>query len=252
MAIRFIIFLLAFTVEVKVHAARVSLPSVKAPVQEPSECLKTSNVCAIKTPELGKFSLDVGNGKVTLDSNTIVVRVSPTEVKLITGTLWVKSESEIKIDTSFGLVSSSGGEFWVRIDVDKTVVSAIEGTLSLVGKDKKTVLRLEEGEENWIGGIARNGKSTSGVPKAIAFEDHLFRWARLYSGSKTQFEADVKKFHSRWSRQLASVADYHKQLAESRLEVLDREYEKRAQAKAQEESRSKELRSLFRRKQLFQ
>jgi hypothetical protein len=252
MIFRIIIFVLAFTVEVKVHAARVSIPTVKVPVQQPTDCLNTSSVCAIKTPAVGKYTLVLPHAEVVMDANTTAIRVSSSEVKLITGTLWIKNKGELKITTSFGDVSSEISEFWVRTDVDKTFVSATEGSLALAGKDKKTMIRLEEGEENWIGGIARNGLSTSGVPKAIAFEDHLYRWARLYSGSKIQFEADVKKFHSRWSRQLASVADYHKELAENRLKVLDAENAKRAQAKAQEEARSQELRSLFRRKQLLQ
>jgi hypothetical protein len=251
MIFRVLIFLLAFTVEVKVHAARVTLPAVKAPVQEPNNCLSTQNSCALKTPDYGKYSLVLPRAEIVMDANTTAIRVSSTEVKLITGTLWVKSKGDIKISSSFGTVGSNGGEFWVRTDVDKAVVSAIQGTLVLSVKDKKTTLRLEEGEENWLGGIALNGQTTSGVPKAIAFEDHLFRWARLYSGDKTQFALDVKNFHGRWSRQLASVADYHQQLAERRLKVLDDEQAKRARAKAQEESRSNELRSLFRRKQLF-
>ncbi len=247
---RVLIFLLVFTVEVKVIAARISLPAVKVPVQQPNDCLKSSDICAIKTPEFGKYSLTLPGADIILDANTTVVRVTSTEVKLITGTLWIKSKADTKISTTFG-DANSAGEFWVRTDVDKMLVSSVEGSVTLTGKDKKTVIRLDEGEENWIGGIARNGESTSGVPKAIAFEDHLLRWARLYSGSKTQFELDVKSFHSRWSRQLASVADYHKQLADRRLKVIDEEHSKRAQAKAQEEARSKELRSLYRRKHLL-
>jgi len=77
------------------------------------------------------------------------------------------------------------------------------------------------------------------------------RWARLYTGTKAQFETDVKTFHQRWERGLASVADYHKELADAHLKVLDDEAAKRAQIKAQEETRSRELRALFRRKQLL-
>lgn len=251
MLLRVFLFLFIFTVEVTVQAARVTLPTAKDPVQEPVHCLQTSDICAIKTPSASKFQLAVGAGDVVMDANSIVVRQSSHVVKLIQGTIWVKASEGMTVATAYGDVVSEGGEFWVRTEGDKVYVSSVASFLKLACVDKKTVLRLEEGEENWISGVGLKGQSTTGIPKAIALEEHLYRWARLYSGSKTQFETDVKNFHSRWSRQLASVADYHKQLAEARLKVLEEEAARRAQAKAQEEARSQELRALFRRKQFL-
>jgi hypothetical protein len=251
MIARLLLFLLIFSVEIRVEAARISLAETKSPVLEPADCLSSKGICAIKTPEQNKFVLKIDESEFVMDSNSTIVRASATEIKLITGTVWVKSKTPITISTAFVDVISQGGEFWVTADSAAVHVSAIDESLLLNCKDKKTALKLEVGEENWVAGIDKKGESTSGVPRAIAFEDHLMRWARLYTGTKTQFESDVKNFHSRWERGLASVADYNKQLADARLKVLDDEAAKRAQIKAQEETRSAELRALFRRKQLL-
>jgi hypothetical protein len=234
-----------------VQAARISLSETKNPVQQPADCLNSKSVCAIKTPEQNKFVLKSDEAEFVMDSDSTIVRTSVSEIKVITGTVWVKSKTPVTVTTAFADVVSQGGEFWVTVDSSQVHVSAVDESLILNCKDKKTSLRLEVGEENWVAGIDKKGESTSGVPRAIAFEDHLMRWARLYSGTKTQFEADVKSFHSRWQRSLASVAEYNKQLADAHLKVLDDEAAKRAQIKAQEETRSRELRALFRRKQLL-
>jgi hypothetical protein len=249
---RLFLFILIFTVNVKVKAAVVQLPTQKDITQEPKDCLNSDSTCALKTHHGAKYELQINNGSIVMDESTSIVRKNSGEFVLVSGTIWIKSKAEIKIETEFGEVTSSGGEFWIHHDQAKVIASAIEGDLTLTGHGSGIAMRVESGEENWLGPVGSDGKSTSGIPCAIAFDEHVKRWARLYSGPKPAFEADVKSFHSRWTRSLASVAQYHSELAERRRAVLAKEAEASARIKAQEESRSSDMRALFRRKMLFE
>ena len=248
---RFFLFIFVFTIEVRVHALTVTLPNAPHPTQEPKECLLADGVCAVRTPENAKFKMVVGEASVVLDGNTTIVRNSKSSVTLVTGTIWIKSDAVFSVETEFGSFTTEQGEFWVRRNSEQAWASAVSQEVILKGKGMKTPLRLEPGEENWMGRVAANGEATTGLPRAIVFDEHITRWARLYAGKKADFESDLRAFRKQWSRQLASVAEYNHQLAEQRLKTLEEERAKEAQTKAQEEARSKELRALFRRKTML-
>ena len=252
LAARLFLFIFIFTVNVKVKAAVVQLPTQKEITQEPQDCLLADTTCALKTHHGAKYELHVDGGSIVLDESTTLVRKAKSQFILVSGTIWVKSSSEVKVATEYGDITSGGGEFWVRHEANKVWASSVDTTLALLGHGSGVALRVDHGEENWLGPVGHDGKSTSGVPRAIVFDEHVKRWARLYSGPRPAFEAAVKTFHGNWTRSLASVAQYHSQLAEQRREVLAKEASEAARIKAQEESRSSDMRALFRRKMLFE
>lgn len=240
--------------EPKSKGIKVGLPLVKSPVSEPADCAAHSDqVCSMQTRAGEKFEIQVGNANVVLDFESTIIRTSQSAITLVNGTVWVKTSGEFTVTTEFGAAHVLGAnEFWVHRTNERMIVSAVSESLLLKPRGSLTELRLEPGEENWIGGVGYGAReASSGIPQPILLESHLVRWARLYPGSSKQFHADVSIFKGKWSRGLATIADYHSQLAKNRREALAQESEERAKIKAQREARSQELRSLFRRKVLF-
>ncbi|MCM2282453.1 MAG: hypothetical protein NDI61_11485 [Bdellovibrionaceae bacterium] len=249
--VRLIAFFLAFTLDVRVHAAETAaLPNSQEVLQDPADCVLRASVCAVKTASFEKYKLAVGEASVYLDSSTAVIRRSEVELTLLSGTVWVRSSAGFTVSSEFGVVQSEGGEFWVSRDASRMTASATEKALMLRPRGATDALRVDVGEENWIGRVASNGIASSGVPQAIALAPHLRRWARLFPGTRQAFEKETRRFHASWSRGLASVADYHEELAVQRRQALRIEAERRARLREQEESRSRELRAMFRRKVL--
>lgn len=246
------VFVLAFIVDVRVRAAEiVALPNSPEVLQEPVGCEMRASVCAMRTRSGEKHVLAVGETSVVLDANTSVVRLSGGELSLVSGTVWIRGSVPFVVRSEFGSVRSQGGEFWVTRDRERMTASATDQTLVLEPRGSTVALRIEIGEENWIGRVTGSGVAASGVPCAIPLADHLHRWARLFPGTRREFEAESRKFHASWSRGLASVASYHGELAEARRQALSEEAETKAQLRAKEEHRSKELRDMFRRKVLL-
>lgn len=250
-ALHVLAFALAFTIDVRVKAETALLPNSSEVLQDPKGCILQASICAVKTRDHEKYKFAVGASTVVLDANSSVIRLSGNAITLLSGTVWIRGQGPFSVRSEFGVARSEDGEFWVARTSGRMTVSATGGALVLEPRGSKVFLRIDSGEENWIGGISRDGVATTGVPQAIPLAEHLRRWARLFPGTKREFEKESRSFHSSWSRGLASVASYHETLAEERRQAVHAEAEQRAQARAQEEARSKELRALFRRKVLL-
>ncbi len=245
-------FLFVFSADVRVKAAELAaLPNSADVLQEPTDCVMRTSPCAVKTRAGEKFKLAVGEFTVVLDAQTSVVRLSESGIALLAGTVWVQGEKPFTVRGEFGAVVSHGGEFWVSRDMERMRVAAIGEPVALEPRGSKIALRVDPGEENWMGRVGGDGAAATGVPQAIPLAEHMRRWARLFPGTKRQFEKASREFHRSWGRGLASVAAYHESLAEDRRRALQEEAEKRARLKDRREKRSEELRALYRRKVLL-
>lgn len=252
-ALRLFLFILVFVLDVRVKADIVALPNAREVAQEPDGCLLAASVCALKTTADEKFKLRLGESEVVLDASTAVIRQAENEVALLTGTIWVRSKGAFAVRTIYGEVRAPQGEFWVQNSSGRTWVYAIEGALVLEPRagELANAIRLDPGEENWLGPVGLDGSGSSGVPRAIVPREHIRRWARLYAGTRKQFEQEVRTFHAHWSRVLAGVAEYHQSRAEARRQWLEEEHARALRIKAQEDARSAELRALFRKKNML-
>ncbi|MES2856055.1 MAG: hypothetical protein V4692_09335 [Bdellovibrionota bacterium] len=256
--LRLLGFVLAFTLEVRVASA--SEPQVetsrlhnsKQVLQEPRNCIATlgarsqKSICAVKTASAEKFEIKVSKGVVVLDQETAVI-VSNDEVTLVDGTLWIHAGAQISIRTEFG-VAKVDGEAWVTRSPNRMSVSSVGGNVQLIPRGSVESLAIDSGLENFVGGVQKDGSSETGLPVAIPFADHLARWARLYPGTKAEFEEDVKRFHSTWVEASKQASEVHRTLLDRRVAGIEEQERQKAARRNKIELENRELRNLFRKK----
>ncbi len=255
-----LIFAFVFTIEVKVKAADiVALPNTTQLTQEPNECWAqvgkisstAPSMCALRTPAGEKFRFQLGKSQITMDDETSLLWQESGEITLLAGVVWVVAKDSVNLKTEYGLAQMTDGEFIISREPRSMWISAVDGALTLVPRKAKSGIRLEAGEENWLGPVDRAGVGTSGIPRAIFVPDLIQKWARLFPGTRQEFEEKVSEFHKNWSRHLASIATYHQDLAERRRQEIADEIATNKRMRAQQEARERDMRALFRKKILI-
>jgi hypothetical protein len=247
---KFFIFTLFSIVDVRIHAATLALPFQKDIVQEPSSCLETEKVCAIKTLKGRKFEFKIGTVQIIMGSGSSLIRTGVNSAILLTGEMWVRADSSFEVQSEFGIYKIFHGEAWIIRSEDRLTVRTIRGIGELTPRGDQS-LPLPAGFEMWIAGIGKKGHATASVPQVFDFKDQVRRWAKLYPLSRKNFKDELKflretlvvavemssEFNSKIvQREVASTYTYE---AKIRKERLERERLKEAIA----------LKALFRKKQ---
>ena len=230
------------------YAQNVQIGEASEVLQEPKGCLKSKGACAIKTSEHDKFVLSRGELTIVLDRSTALIIEASSETRLVAGTIWVKSEKQATVRSEFGAVQIlAKGEMWVSRTRDRMIVSAIDGDVILHPRGGAEEILVQPGNENWIGRVARQtGQAETGVPMAIPFRPHIERWARLYSGTKADFEIELRRFHGLWSEASEQAARTHKAEFDRKIASIESEKARRLEAERKAQAQNKELRALFR------
>ncbi len=169
------IFLLAFQMEVRVRASGDVL-------QQPSACLKSQETCAIQVVGEG-FHLVQDSFKLHAAEGTALVRLSKKQWRLVKGTLWLEEGRNLEIETLFGSMQASQGQYWVLEQGSRIVVRNINADLKVTLRDGKK-LEVPDGFEFWMGGVNSKNRSEYGMVQPIEMKDHLPLWKSLYRGSK--------------------------------------------------------------------
>ncbi len=226
------------------------MAQAEAPMQEPSSCMTTKQVCAVRTEMNEKFAWKTGDTTLTLDRGSAVLRETPTLARLIQGTIWVETKSGFTVRTEFGDVKIAvAGEFWVSREGDRIVVSATFNDVIMKPRGSSEDILVETGSQNWLGKVAlKTGEAESGLPTAIPLKEHLERWARLYPGKVADFRVAVRSFHGRWSSAAEKSAALHKVEFERKVAAVEDERARQAESARLREVENKKLRDLFRSK----
>ena len=148
----------------------ITLGNASKVVQIPDDCLKTKVSCAFKTSKDEKFKFLIGKTQIVLDQNTAVFRKAENSILLVSGQIWIRARGNLKVQTEYGEAALEGGNFLIRNQENRMEVLAIDNDLILTPKMGKVGLRLEAGEQNWIGPVDANHAATSGVLGGLAFE----------------------------------------------------------------------------------
>ncbi|WP_374073299.1 hypothetical protein [Bdellovibrio bacteriovorus] len=187
--IRLTLFLLAFQMEVRVRASGDVL-------QQPSACLKSKETCAIQVTG-SAFHLLQESQKVHASEGSTLVRLSPTQWRLVKGNLWLEKGAGVEVETLYGTMKASHGQYWVVEKGDKVLVRNIDATLHVTLRDGKS-LEVPEGFEFWIAGVNSKGISDYGMIQPIDMKEHLPLWNSLYRGSKNDFIKEVVHVRENW------------------------------------------------------
>ncbi len=227
---RFLIFLLAFQMEVRVRASGDVL-------QQPVACLKSKETCALHVTG-PVFHLRRDELSLHAKENSTLMRVSASQWRLLKGTLWVEKSAGVDIETPYATVSAPQGQYWLIERGSQIVVRNIDADLHVVLRDGKK-LEVPAGFEFWISGINSKAQSEYGMIRPIDMKEHLPLWNALYSGTKENFVKEVKHLKENWGdlaeksafiyqaateRKLASIAESQRQAEEkSRQQAAERQ-----------------------------
>jgi hypothetical protein len=128
------------------------------------------------------------------------------------------------------------------------ILSSIENDQVLFPRGATTGIRIEPGFENWMSTVRGDGVAETGIPAALKFNTHLVRWARLFRGTKKDFEKQVRHFQKTWSEAVLETARFHHELASRKLAAQEERQKQQAKKQAEVEARNRYLRGLFRQK----
>ena len=160
-SLQLLLFLATFILEVRVRADVAHASPTLIVQQEPAQCLKTEDACAIKTREGQIFELVLDDStRIVLDHSSAIIRVSKHEIRFISGGVWVKAQHSFQVKTEFGEVASlTPGEFWVSRTKERVTAKASEAALELKPRGSLEALTIDPGLQNYIGTKSLHGKA---------------------------------------------------------------------------------------------
>ncbi len=224
---------------------RVDLVAIQ---QQPEKCWQSKTACAARTVARQAARGEWNGGVISLDESTTLVRIRESELRLITGTVWLKGIENTTVRTEFGSVEiRQGSETIIIKNQDRVMVSIIQGGAEIHPIGSEDQLEVAAGFENWIGRVDSTGRAQSGIPTAVIFSPFLQTWGRLYVGNNPEFEKEAVEFYSVWQKASREAASLHRDLFLRKCASIDAEQERRRVSQIKVRARSRELIERFRR-----
>ncbi len=228
----------------------ITLGNAARIVQSPDACLETSGVCAFKTGPDEKYKLKIGESQIVLDENTAIVRRSEKKLTLVTGQIWVRAKAEIEIEAEYGSAKAFEGNFLAKNEGKKLDLKAIDADLILTPKMSEKSLKLEAGEENWLGPVDQTRTASSGLPLPIRPSELVVSWSRLYTGTKVEFKKDFKNFFNLWSAASERLAQFHAEVTKRQIASIENEIAHKKQIQENQTRENARIKAWFRKHSL--
>lgn len=235
--LQFLIFLLAFQVEVRVRASGGVL-------QQPPTCLKTQETCAIQVTH-ESFHLIDENLKIHAREGATLMRLSENQWRFVKGAVWIEKGPHLEIETLYGSIRASQGQYWLIEQGDQVLVRNMNADLKVTLRDGKK-LEVPEGFEFWIAGLNSKGKSEFGMVQPVDMKKHLPLWNSLYRGTKDAFINEVTQLRESWGDLAEKSSSLYKKVAERQIasaEEKQRDIVKNREMKA---AKRRQLQEMYR------
>jgi hypothetical protein len=262
------VFLFTLTLEVKVRAADsvpesrpevssagaiLSLPKDTALIEIPAHCLLETDRCAVKTSARGQYKFPMGRGEIVMSANTSVVKGEGSGLTFMAGALWIRTPQPLTIETEFGEIHTAGNEraeFWIVRRDGRIWAQAIESSVYLRPRGGQMDIKLDAGEELWLGGVQLNGVAMSGIAQPISIATFSNQWALVYPESPKAFEVDLDRVKVQVGRAAAVISQTQGGLLQRSIASEKQDVAKKAQEQAAIDAHNKKYRDLFRQKVL--
>ena len=235
--LRFVIFLSAFQMEVRVRA------SSDIWMQHPEKCLTTQEApCSVEA--LGA-AFHYKNKDLSLHAikGSTLARTQSDQWRLLQGRLWVEKGENITVETVYGSVNAKQGQYWILEDKSHFILRNMNADMEITLRDGAK-LSLPPGFEVWIAGINGLGKSEHGVIRPIDMSEHLPLWRSLYEGDNKKFAEEVHDLHDNWGDIVEKSSDLYQTSARRGLaSAIERDQKQKEllREKAVERQRLREL-----------
>jgi ActR/RegA family two-component response regulator len=228
-----VIFLLTFTLDVKVRASEY--------FDDPKGCLEELSYCLVKNHKTKKVHVSSGADELSLDYDATLVRHIPGEFTIIQGSVLVYTKTGLNINTPYGKIEVQPETTALVTRSDKSTsltVMAGKALLHPLGQDH--TVEVLAGYENKMTAV-KNLKAQVEIPKPALIENTLKDWSRLTWHSKEDFLLAVDDFkvaHRNASQQLSLLS---REIAMREVETHNRKVMEQQKKQELEKERGRTL-----------
>jgi len=245
--LRAVAFALCFSIDVTVRAAMPGI--LRSPVEEPKNCLRRAEICAIGTYKGTKYELVVGSAHLILGQQTSLTRLERSRYILLSGELWVRTEDEIIVESEYGEVSVYHGEALLSRTDRQLVVKSLNGQVKIHPKGGKD-LEVERGFENALYPVGKLGHAQTSIPQLIDLNATIKELGDLYIGDKRDFSEVIESIFDNWPETVNKASEFHSELAKRAIASDNIRVEKEMRRRQAIEAERRRLNELFRSKTL--
>lgn len=236
--LRVLLFLMAFQVEVTVKA--------KSPqYRDPSQCLARELNClfSVKKSVYQYLSADF-NLHFTKDA--LVEKKGLNHFKLLEGVALVQTTAaEFIIETLYGTVTASSGDFWITPGAEgKIVLANVNSKLQVQLRDGQQLI-LPEGFQFWISGIKGDGKSAYGILEPIEYANLLPSLAKFHKGTKEEFHLTLAKLKLNHKKAVQAGAEIYQEGVDRKIASIQAQQKVLADKKRKENEEKRQLKEEF-------
>ncbi len=221
--LRIILVFLSFSMEIHVEAEWVTLLNQAALIQYPADCVE---VCGYKTFPLRKYTIEEGKRKITLGSDTIILKKASEIYAFVSGEALFKGVVAIELPVGMLKVEDEKSLIYVSKRDDKYLVRTLLGAVKVEPKGAAKGVEIPQGYENTISGVIVNGFAEVGFPISIDANEMIYKWASMYDGSKKQFAAEVAVFKEIHARARNEISQVYTEISERMIASHNEQMEK--------------------------
>jgi hypothetical protein len=238
----FIIFILVFSVEIKVKASGLQNFS-----QKPKGCLekhitgKPLNECFAGSLSM-QTKLKIDDKEIIFSKDT-VVKFGVGQLTLVSGLVAVKSSKPSQVQTLFGSVQSEKGEYWVEVSKDSVTATNVIGRL-VVEVDNKKMDVIEKFEVSYWQTSASK-QISHGVPKKVEVQPFLSQWSKLHFGSKEELLNNIEEFKTDYAGTVETESQLYQKIADRHLASLSERESHRKKAEQQKKDLEAQRKRLY-------
>lgn len=232
--------------------AIVSYPIEKEIKEYPADCLfSKAQECVLSTNFHRKFHFNEKNFKLSLGSESSLLRKGATEFHFLKGELWFKGSGSIY--TEFGEIHVQDGEFYAKRDKKQVSVRALGGKVLLKARGESQSLFVPNYTENWMGGFrVKDGVAKTGIPQPILIRDHIRKWGQFYSGTRVEFKSEVEIFSRKWAERVHKLSKEYKSMSTRRVANVTNKRKRKKQAKEKRLKEDQVFRDMLRQRALYE
>lgn len=227
------VFILAFTVEVKVKAE--SLDFSDSYVSEPEGCISEYSFCTVRS--LKRYAIQANNYRISMNENSVITREKPSVWSFVNGQLFVKTNVKISFKTPYGEIElAPQTQALIEKSANSYTLQVLQGSGLLKGIGHKQSYKVLAGYENSMAQVTNSMKSEIGIPKLIVLENLIKDWSYHYAGRPDHFDNEVEKFKPVLENAKKQLSEINQAIVQRELASVEMEKKKK---KAAEEAKEK-------------
>ncbi|MFK8139315.1 MAG: hypothetical protein AB8E15_13225 [Bdellovibrionales bacterium] len=232
--------------------AIISYPLSSTSLEIPENCSVGLEACIVKSPFFHKTYLHWNSSKFTLGSESSVKKNVNGQISFLAGELWLETDLETDLYIESGKFLCQNCKVFLERQKDTVLVRTIAGKVFFQPKRGERI-QIPIYYQNWVGNFNVKTNSTlSGVPRPIAFVDHVRKWSRIYPKTKSEFREEVRSFRKKWAYTVHDSSKMYKKIITRKVASAIQKEQSRKAAKKKRLESTRYYRELLRKRAFTQ